>query len=37
MGLFKRIGTMISGKNDAVKPKVEKVDLKNLGIEIEVS
>ena len=37
MGFFKKLGTMISGKDDAVKPKVEKVDLKDLGIEIEVS
>lgn len=37
MGFFKKLGTMISGKEDAVKPKAEKVGLKDLGIEIEVS
>lgn len=37
MGLFKRIGTMISGKDDAGKTKSEKVDLKDHGIKIEVS
>lgn len=37
MGFFKKLGTIITGKDDAGKTQPEKANLKDLGIEIEVS